>query len=265
VTAALLVLVLASDPVPSGLSSAEVAARAEAAFNEGVARKDAAETARPHFHEAARLFDELRRRGASNPDLYRNLGNSQLLAGDLPGAILSYRRGLRLAPADRALRANLAGARELISYPSLGALGRQPPDERPPWLPRVRGDWYLRGAILCYALAWIGFTRWLMTRRGALLGLAAGALALAAVLTLLVVGAAREADADTAYPLVVIADDGVLVRKGDSLAFPPRYDAPVNRGVEARRLFIRGDWLQIELAGGEVGWVRRDWVLLDEE
>jgi hypothetical protein len=37
-----------------------------------------------------------------------------------------------------------------------------------------------------------------------------------------------------------------------------------NRGVEARLLFARGDWLQIELAGGEVGWVPRRLVLVDE-
>ncbi len=63
---------------------------------------------------------------------------------------------------------------------------------------------------------------------------------------------------------MVIAADGVLLRRGDGLAYMPRYDTPVNRGVEARLLFARGDWLQIELAAGEVGWVPRRLVLLDE-
>ena len=55
-----------------------------------------------------------------------------------------------------------------------------------------------------------------------------------------------------------------MPRKGDGLAFPPRYGAPLNRGVEARLLFERGDWLQIELSGGEVGWVPRAYALVDE-
>jgi hypothetical protein len=62
---------------------------------------------------------------------------------------------------------------------------------------------------------------------------------------------------------VVIADDGVLVRRGNGLAYPPRYETPVNRGVEARLLFARGDWLKIELASGDSGWVPRRYTLLD--
>jgi hypothetical protein len=61
--------------------------------------------------------------------------------------------------------------------------------------------------------------------------------------------------AEGQHPLVVIADDGVLLRKGNGEAYPRRYDTPLNRGVEARLLYARGDWLQIELTSGEVGWV----------
>ena len=46
-----------------------------------------------------------------------------------------------------------------------------------------------------------------------------------------------------------------LLRAGNGLSYPPRYETPLNRGVEARLLFARGAWLQIELSGGEIGWV----------
>ena len=59
-------------------------------------------------------------------------------------------------------------------------------------------------------------------------------------------------------------EDGVLLRKGDGQTFPPRYETPVNRGVEARRLYERGGWVQIELSGGEVGWAPRGCLLIDE-
>ena len=72
----------------------------------------------------------------------------------------------------------------------------------------------------------------------------------------------RERNLD-AQPLVVIARDDVLLRKGNGEGYPRRYDFPVNRGVEARVLFERGDWMQIELSGGETGWVPRGAVVID--
>src|SRR5262249_39690181 len=83
---------------------------------------------------------------------------------------------------------------------------------------------------------------------------------------------------EEASPLVVIAPDGVLLHKGNGISYPC-YDArtgnwheppfPVDvpalvRGVEARRRFVRGDWVQIELTSGETGWVRRTQVVVDE-
>jgi hypothetical protein len=55
----------------------------------------------------------------------------------------------------------------------------------------------------------------------------------------------------------------VLLRRGNGVVFPPRYDTPVNRGVEGRLRFERGGWVQIELSGGEIGWVPRTAVLVD--
>jgi hypothetical protein len=65
------------------------------------------------------------------------------------------------------------------------------------------------------------------------------------------------------HPLVVIAQDRVPLRNGNGVLYPPRWETPLNSGVEARLQFERGDWLQIELAGGQTGWVPRAAVLLD--
>jgi hypothetical protein len=53
------------------------------------------------------------------------------------------------------------------------------------------------------------------------------------------------------------------LRRGDGVRFPPRYDTAIYRGVEGRLLFERGDWIQIELSAGEIGWVPRAAVLVD--
>lgn len=245
----------------SDMTDAEVANQAEAAFREGVARRDTTDVARPFFGHAASAFTELQRRGVRNPTLYRNLGNAQFLAGDLPGAILSFRRGLRLSPGDADLRGNLAVARERVVYSSTSAFGRQPVEHRPPWLPYLRDDWLLYAAGASYVLACIIGTRWLMVRRGTELVFALALLSVSGGLTVWVV---RHMQQQVRHPLVVIAEDGVLLRKGNNLAFPPRYDIPLNCGVEAHLLFARDDWLHIELAGGETGWAPRQSALVDD-
>jgi hypothetical protein len=257
-------LLLPAGPAsPAGLSDREVAERAEAEFEEGVRLRQTGEKARPHFRDAAEYFEELRRRGAGNALLDRNLGNAYLLAGDLPRAILSYRRGLRRTPNDLALRECLMEARQRVVYPQSGGLGRPRSDPRPPWLPHPRAEWLVITAAISYALAWACLTRWLMVRRGRLLSVALVALLLAGLLTAWMIYRTHEKQEQDTHPLGVIARDGVLLRRGDGWTFPPRYDTPVNRGVEARRLFERGGWVQIELFGGEIGWVPREAVLVD--
>jgi hypothetical protein len=250
-------------PVPPDLSDAEIVARAETAFREGMRLRHAAEQARPHFHTAAVYYEELRSQGVSNALLFRNLGNAHLMAGDLPNAILAYRRGLLVAPHNHDLQESLSRAREKVIYQEGSSLGRPLPDVWPPWLPHLSDGSIFGAAVVLYALAWVAGTRWLMVRRGAWLGAALGGLFVAAVLASLTAYNALAAKQDVVWPLVVIADDGVLLRKGNGLTYPPRYETPVNRGVEARLLFERGEWLQIELAGGAVGWVSRRYVLLD--
>jgi hypothetical protein len=187
-----------------------------------------------------------------------------LLADDLPSAILTYRQGLRLAPGDRDLSRCLQEARDLVVYSAGSSLGRPRPEYRPPWLPWLPPFWHFVGAILLYLACCAALTRWLMIRRASLLiaGVAAflGASGLAGGL----LDCQRQEKAEVETPLVVIADDGVLLRKGNNLNFPPRWETSVNKGVEARLLFERGDWLQIRLAGGEVGWVPRKLVLVDQ-
>jgi hypothetical protein len=263
-TLLLIALLAHAEPtIPPELSDAAILERADTELQEGMKLRTSRQQARPHFANAAVYFEELRRRGVGNPLLYRNLGNAYLLADDVPYAILSYHRGLRLAPSDSTLRESLAEARERVVYPPSGDLGRPPSDTRPPWLPHVRSGWLLIAAIVGYVLGCLGVTRWLMVRRGRLLSGGIMALLLAGVLSgWLMVRAGDERERKD-HPLVVIARDGVLLRRGNGLVFPPRYETPLNRGVEGRLLFKRGGWVQIELAGGEIGWLPREAVLVD--
>jgi hypothetical protein len=246
-------------------SDAEVLRQAEESFTEAVRLRDEPEKARPLFRQSADLFEELRRRGAANPALFRDQGNACLLADDLPGAILAYRRGLRLKPDDRTLQQLLAEAREQVVYePESGTFARPPVLARPPWLPRlpVRGGLLL--ACAAYTFGCVGLVRWWMLRRGPWLKLCLAAFAVTGLLALAISAEEWDQRDRDARPLVVITADKVLLRKGNGTAYPLRHDMPVNRGVEARRLFERGGWVQIELSGGERGWVPRQSVLIDD-
>jgi hypothetical protein len=246
------------------VSEVELAARAEAAFAHGVRLRDDRTAARPHFLLAAQCYDQLRHRGTSSVALYRNLGRAWLLAGELPRCVLTYRQGLHRWPFDRGLYEDLAAAREQVVLAPYSSIGRPPTDLFPPWWPPLREGLLAAGAALIYVLACVCLTRWWMTRSGnLLLSGVAGIMAAGVLATLVVIEARVIVDAQT-HPVVVIAEDGVLLRRGDGLRFPPRYETPVNRGVEARLLFQRGDWLQIELGGGEIGWISRSYALVDE-
>jgi hypothetical protein len=257
-------LLLNADGAAAAQPDAELLRRAETAFHAAVQlRQTKPARAVQSFRAAAADYEELRRRGADNPDLDRNAGNGWLLAGDLPRAILAYRRGLRLAPNDAELREHLAAAREQVVYPQPGGFGRPPVDQHPPWLPRLSPAAFLVAALTVYVLAWLAMTRWAMTQRGWLLttGVAAfvAALVLGSGWAWLLLGEQEEAR----QPLVVIASDGVLLRGGNGLSYPALYKTPVNRGVEARLLVRRGDWLKLRLADGESGWVPGEYALVE--
>jgi hypothetical protein len=260
IAALLLILLPAIDADDTDL---ELAGRAETAFQDGVKLRNKGEPSGTPFLAAAGCYEELRRRGIDNSQLEQNLGNAYFLADDLPHAILAYRRGLRLAPLDPTLRRCLAEAREQVIFPENTAFGRPPAFQGRFVLPTWLNHTILGGAVVLYGVGCAALTRWLMAWRLRYLLGSVAALLTAGLLTFLLIQAARRVGADDAHPLVVIAEDGVLLRKGDNLAFQPRYDTPVNRGVEARLLFERDGWLQVELATGEVGWVPSEYALVD--
>jgi hypothetical protein len=261
-----MLLAVAAPPADAGsVPDADVLKQAETAFHDGTRQCDHPAEARRAFAEAADRYEELRRRGMANAALFRDQGNAYLLAGDLPRAVLSYRRGLRLAPNDSVLRGNLEDARSQVAVTPPGKLGRPPAEVLPPWLPRPSPTIVLALALLSYALGWLALARWWMVRQRGLF--IAGGVALAAALVLggVFAGWTNARRQQDLHPLVVIADDGVLLRRGNGLTYPPRYETPVNRGAEARLLVERGDWLKVALAGGESGWAPRKYVLLDAE
>jgi hypothetical protein len=216
------------------------------------------------FHKAALGFQTTGQFWPSSPPtaIERVTGHSYFLAGDLPNAILAYRRGLQLDPADAKLRTALAYARAQVQYPpdpDLARLMQPEPHYWPAWLTLRSLGVY---AFMLYFAACLAATRWRMTRNRRWLAAARLAIMLAAVPA---VGSGVEwlrQRRDAAEPVVVLARDCPL-RVGNGPDYPPRLDAPLPRGAEVRRLFERPGWVQVELSGGVVGWLPGDAVVAD--
>jgi hypothetical protein len=265
-----LMLTLAAEPAQR--TPDDFRAEAEATFAHAVQQAtNQPNEARFCFGCAAAQFDKLQRSGIASPALSRNLGNAWLLARDpndpadrsLPQAILAYRQGLRLDPANQDLHRNLEFARQQVNYPAPGTFGLPAIDHRPPWLPRWPGV-LLGLAATAYAISVLGLARWWMVRRSHWLTVAGCSFAFALLFAAGLAVETWQIREETQHPVVVIAQDGVQLLIGNGSRYPPRYETPVNRGVEARLRYDRGNWLQIELGTGEIGWVPRHAVLLDQ-
>jgi hypothetical protein len=225
----------------------ELVGQAERAFREGLAL-GASEQGRLSFARSAEAYEQLARRGYRSPELFRNLGNAAMLAGELPRAILAYRAGLRLAPGDSELHARLADARRQV----MGAAGKSTIAAPPPV--STNATFLFWGATGFYTLACAGTVRWLVTMRRAWLMASCVALIGAAACAFFVFEEWRRERYESLHPTAVVARDGVRLRLGNGLHYPVR-SGPISRGTEGATLCQRGDWLQIELSAGVAGWI----------
>jgi tetratricopeptide (TPR) repeat protein len=203
------------------------------------------------FRKAERFFARIVDSGASNPELYTNLGNAALQAEHLGTAVLAYRRALELDPDHSRAVQNLEYVRTLL----------------PEWVPKPQA-----GGLLDSFFFWHKTLARSDRALAAAIAFAIGALLLAAsirsgqsalrtlaILPVLVwagliasvsvdAGGARLDDA------VVIADETVA-RAADSALAPSTLPAPLPGGTEVRILERRSPWTRIRLANGRDAWV----------
>jgi hypothetical protein len=253
---------LGAQESPDAVSIEALHASADQQYEAGLAARADSKTARPYFHDAAVGYERLWQLGCGNVELARNMAQSHLLAGDLAGAIRAYQLGLRLAPYDNDLRNGLAYARAQVQYPVTGSLAAscRPRDEAS--LLQLASPDRLRGiAELLYLLATAAWVRAWMTR-GALWW-SAGVLLAAAAITLVCWTLFAEQRLTEEQPVLAItARNNTPLQRGNSVDYPPRLGEPLPAGVEMRVLGERGGWLQVELAGGEIGWVDQSGVVM---
>jgi len=203
------------------------------------------------FSEAMAAYERIEPKTAN---LLYNLGNACFRAGQVGRAVLNYERARRLAPRDPDILANLKFAEQKLGVDEVNA----PPVAWQRFLRSVvnshtPGEWStyeLAGVWL--AVVALGLLLWARAARKALLMVAAAALAVTLMAGLAL---ADQVLREGASPRAVALD-----RRTDA-RFAPLADATVHfqltEGTEVAIREDRDQWLLVERADGQQGWVRR--------
>jgi hypothetical protein len=204
------------------------------------------------FTEAAAVYEKIEPKTAH---VYFNLGNAHFREGKLGLAILDYERARRLAPRDPDIAANLKFAEQRLGVDDVNA----PPHAWQRFLrsiieSRSPTEWggYEVAALWLTALA-IGVCIYIPRLRTGLLAIAAVAFVgfAASVFAL-----GREVLNERTAPAAV-----VVVTETDA-RFAPMPDSTIHfKLTEGTRVVIRedrGQWLFVERADGQQGWVKSD-------
>ena len=79
-----------------------------------------------HFAQSAKSYERILQDGLYSPEIFFNLGNAYFKSGDLPRALLNYRRAWYFIPGDPDLEANMKLAAETagVVLPEESFLGR---------------------------------------------------------------------------------------------------------------------------------------------
>ena len=258
------VLFLLFTPLSGFTADEPLLSEAEAAFAHGVELRSDAVEAQPWFVRAAGHYDELWRRGHRTPELAMNRANAHRLAGDLPASIAAFHEGLAVARFHYPLQAGLEDARAAVAFPHDGELANEcRPRTRLTVASRmspleaywVTGSFWLAA---CGLFAW-----WRVSRNHGILPAVGIALAVLAAIGVMWWQDAKYREREDCRPLAIVREDAGL-HKGNGDGFPKRFDHKLPRGVETRELSRRGGWVQVELAGGAVGWLPENAVLIPE-
>lgn len=207
------------------------------------------------FAGSRQAYERILELGFEAADVYYNLGNASLKAGDLGRAIWAYARARRLAPRDEDILKNLGYARALTSdaRPSGGGswlLG---------WLARISERLPARDVLrVCLALYWglcaVLVMILLRPQLRRLLAPAGWVLGIVLLVSLVLAGMkAAVSEANTA---------GVVLPVEVSVQSAPGEDGEavftLHAGTEVRLSRTLGGWVEIALGPELKGWVRDD-------
>jgi hypothetical protein len=204
------------------------------------------------FVKVAAMYQEILDAGAVSGAVFYNQGNALMRARQPGRALAAYRQAQRYRPRDPDVEANLRAAQG----PDASATARRPLVEMllfwQNWLSYPE-KFYAAAAVAMLAFV-LGMAALLLRRR------LWKRMSLAAVVLLgvLCLSAAYDWYRFDCVEHGVIARPKVIARKGNAASYEPAFTEPLAEGTEFRVRGRRADWLLVELAGGEEGWIEQD-------
>lgn len=206
------------------------------------------------YATAIATYEELLREGYRAPDLYYNLGNAHFKAGHIAAAILNYERALKLAPDDEDTRynlriANLQVVDKIETMPAVfyrrwinSISGWCGPDAWSAWL--IGLSWLLASIIFGFIITRSPGWKKVLFLSGVMV----------LFITLVVTLAGRESNRQVSrHDEAIILSPSVYVKsspdeKGNDLFI-------LHEGTKVSLQDQVGNWQEIRLANGTVGWV----------
>jgi tetratricopeptide (TPR) repeat protein len=208
------------------------------------------------YARAAELYEEILKTYGASSTVYYNLGNAYYKSGKTASAILNYERALLINPGDKDLRHNLTVAK-LRTTDKIEPVGEFFLIE---WFRSVQNmfsvDTWATIGLACFALFVGCLALYFFSKRMALkkIGFYAGMILLALVI---------------AANVFARNQKHALQNRSGAIVFAPTVtikSSPDNSGMdlfvlhEGTKVFIKsavGEWNEIELEDGNVGWIRQ--------
>jgi Tetratricopeptide repeat/Bacterial SH3 domain len=225
-----------------GMAIFATLALAESSFEKGNTAFEAGD-----YAEAVKAYEASIQEGVSGANVYFNLGNANLRAGEKGRAVLNYQRALALRPGHPEAIANLAYVQRSLNLPAAPATA---------WSQFVEWMGVDAVAIVAAIGAWVVLAGlvallgpWPQPALGWSLVMTGGAPLIAGLFLLYGLrGGARDPGR-----AIVVSDNGTKAHYAP--ADNSREVQVLPAGTEIRLLQDRGSWIYVEVAGGLRGWV----------
>lgn len=208
------------------------------------------------YQAALDRYLQINEAGFESGEAYYNMGNAYFKLGDLGLAIVNYRRALRLMPRDDDVRTNLELANSLTADEIVPLPGFWLVRAIDWWVYAIPRAWLIVIALSSYLLAMTALVARIMTRSLTIRTWAfKGAVAASVVAVVLGVNlAAMELGFGRPVEAVILSDE-VTVQSA------PSEDSALqvftlHEGAMVRIDQQTGEWAEVVLADGKVGWVK---------
>lgn len=209
------------------------------------------------YQEAVDVYNGVLSSGQESAELYFNLGNSYYKNGELAPAILNYERAKLLAPNDEDIIFNIGMANQLI-VDQLEALPQ--PFFTRFWKSLVNknsADRWGKISIVLFVLALVTLILFMFSRMVAFKKISFSVMVIALFLSVSTFVLAQQQHAMRTHSRgAVVFSPTVTVKASPSDSGTAIF--VIHEGLKVEVVDAVGEWYQIKLSDGNVGWMRKD-------